>query len=330
MRIETKKTLLFIVLLIGLALTAALLFNLDNILRDEETGTADSASDIKKDMDTVYIDGDAYIPRRKVKNYLLMGIDEFGAADKGGVAQADFLLVLSFDEIEKSYTMLFINRDTMTSVDVYDIFGKKIETRVEQIALSHAYGSPFDISNSQKCVNTAKSVSRLLSGIKFDSYVSLTMNAISEIVDCVGGVSVLVEDDMTVVDERLVAGETVLLDGELAMKYIRARSALADSTNIARMERQKKFLSAFIEKVGDAELDEDELIDFYDSLSPYVVTNSGIEIFDEMVDKIETYEMREALTLDGESVLGEVYIEFYVDEDSLNNVLREIFYEKAD
>ena len=330
MRIEIKRILLFIVLLIGLALTAVLLFNLDEILTGEETGTSDSAVDIKKEMDTVYIDGTAYVPRRDVKNYLLMGIDEFGATEDGGVAQADFLLVLSFDVNAKSYTMLFINRDTMAQVDVYDIFGKKIETREEQIALSHAYGSPFEISNSQKCVNTSKSVSRLLLGVKFDSYVSMTMNAVSEIVNSVGGVSVTVEEDMTALDERLVKGETVLLDGELAMRYIRARGSLSDSSNISRMKRQESFLKAFIEKMAGDELDEAELLELYDKVSPYIVTNSGIEIFDEMIEKLETYEMGEMLTLEGKSVVGETYMEFYVDENSRNDVLREIFYEKAD
>ena len=330
MRIETKKILLFIVFLLVVALTAAVLFNLDNILTDEETGTSNSASDIKKEMDTVYIDGEAYVPRKNVKNYLLIGVDEFGAADDGGVAQADFLLVISIDEKNKTYTMLFINRDTMTEVDVYDIFGKKMETRVEQIALSHAYGSPFDISNSQKCVNTAKAVSGLLMGVRFDSYVSLTMNVVSEIVDTFGGVTVLVDDDMTAVDERLIAGEEVLLDGELAMKYIRARGALEDSTNISRMERQKRFLNSFVDKMAESEIKDAELLELYDRISPYVVTNSGIEIIDELLEKLETYESEKMMSFDGEAVVGEKYMEFYVNESSRNDVLKEIFYEKAD
>ncbi len=330
MRIETKKILLFIVFLLGVTLTAVILFNLDSILPEDEIGTSDSASDIKKEMDTVYIDGVAYVPRRDVKNYLLIGVDELGAAEDGGVAQADFILVLSFDESAEKYTMLFVNRDTMTSVDVYDIFGKRIETREEQIALSHAYGSPFDISNSQKCINTSKSVSKLLLGVKFDRYVSMTMNAVCEIVDHIGGVSVLVEEDMTALDERLVEGEEVLLDGELALLYIRARGSLSDSSNIARMERQKGFLKAFIEKMAKTDLDEEKLLAIYDKLSPYIVTNSGIEIFDEMVEKLENYGEGEMLTFAGESVRGEKYMEFYVDEEDRNNILREIFYEKAD
>lgn len=335
MRLEVKRFILFIVFLLSIALVIAALFSIDDIIEKgkaedgHETETHRSATDLKNEMDTVYIDGVAYLPRKSVKNYLIIGVDEFGDSDDSGTAQADFIMVLSFNSEDNSYKLLSVNRDTMTKVDVYDIFGNKYTERVEQIALSHAYGSPFEISNSQKCKNTLKATSNLLYGLDFESYISMTMDAVSEMVDFVGGIPVLIEDDMSVIDSRLVQGETVLLDGELALKYIRARGSMADSSNLARMERQKIFLEAFIQKLGEKKPDEDDLLQCYQSISSYIVTDSGIEVLEDITDKLSDYTYDGAVAIPGEARSGEVYMEFYVDEEGMKGVVTDVFYTKA-
>lgn len=335
MKTGKKGIVLFVVFLLCIALVAAVLFNIDNIILaiNKDSNEAMSGSvvgDIEKDMNTVYIDGEEYYRKKNVINYLLMGIDSFGESDDGGVGQADFLIVISFDLNAKTYTMIPINRDTMTEVEVLDIFGNSQGERVEQIALSHSYGSSREISNQDKCDNTAKAVSELLYGVKFKEYVSMTMDAVCEIVDAVGGVDVYMSEDWSEIDESFSKGSTVTLDGEMALRFIRARSGLSDSTNIARMRRQEAFLNAFSQKLGVLSMDDEEMLEAYDRAAPYLVTASGADPILEMADRIAAYKCQGCVTLPGRSVVGEKYMEFYVDENGVKSVVKEIFFNRSE
>jgi LCP family protein required for cell wall assembly len=329
MRIETRKIIMFIVFLLCIALVAAFLLNLDKIFGEGDYGYDGSATEHKKKMDTVYIDGVPYLPREGVKNYLIIGVDEFGEVTEGGVAQADFITVLSINSKNNSYTVLSVNRDTMTEVDVLDVFGNKSETRVEQIALSHAYGSPFEISNFQKCKNTENAVSKLLYGVKFDGYISLTMDALKGMVDFLGGVKITVEVDLSEFDERFVLGEEVLLDGDMALTYIRARGGLEDSSNISRMKRQETFIRAFIKRIAENKFDDSAVIACYNRISSYIVTDSGAETIDEMTGILASCDSSDLISIKGEAREKDHYMAFYVDEEALKKTVTEVFFSNA-
>ncbi|MBQ3012467.1 MAG: LCP family protein [Clostridia bacterium] len=329
MKRNRRTILLFAAFLLSVALVAAVLFNLDRIMSVINGTPDDGAGDRTDTLDTVYIDGKAYRPKGTVKNYLIVGIDQFGAVESNGYAQADFLLVLSFDSSDKSYTVMSINRDTMTEILVYDAFSGKSEKTVAQIALSHNDGTYTEISNTRKCKNTAKAVSDLLYGIDFKNYLSMTMDAVSIIVDHIGGVEVYVDCDMTSVDERLVAGQTVMLDGELALKFIGARSGVSDETNVSRMERQMAFFDAFAEKAKSVEIDEELLLQCFEDVENHIVTNADDGIFREITEKLSTYEKKKTIIPPGEAKVGQKYMEFYVDEEELKDIVIDVFYKKA-
>ena len=329
MKRNRRTILLFSAFLLCIALVAAVLFNLDRIMM-AINGTPDDGSGDRNDtLDTVYIDGEAYRPKSTVKNYLIIGIDERGTTDSNGQAQADFILVLSFDSSDNTYTVMPIDRDTMTEILIYDAFSGDAKESVAQIALSHNDGSYTEISNMRKCKNTAKAVSNLLCGIEFKCFASMTMDAVGIIVDCIGGVEVYVEYDMTSVDERLVGGQTVMLDGELAIKFIGARGGVADETNASRMERQMAFFDAFIKAAKSAELDERLLLECFEDVEDYIVTNAGDGILREISDKLENYSKKATAKLPGESVVGQKYMEFHVDEEGLKDIVTDVFYKKA-
>ncbi|MBR3686656.1 MAG: LCP family protein [Clostridia bacterium] len=329
MKRNRRTILLFTVFLLCVALVAAVLFNLDRIMSAINGSHGNNSGDRTDTLDTVYIDGKAYRPKNTVKNYLIVGIDQFGASESNGYAQADFVLVLSFDSSDNSYTVIPINRDTMTEILVYDAFSGEAKKTVAQIALSHNDGTYTEISNTRKCKNTAKAVSDLLYGIDFKNYVSMTMDAVSIIVDYVGGVEVYVEYDMTSVDQRLVAGQTVMLDGELALKFIGARSGVSDETNVSRMERQMAFFDAFTEKAKSVEIDEEILLECFEDVADYIVTNADDGIFREMSEKFSTYDKKETIIPPGEAKVGQKYMEFYVDEEELKDIVIDVFYKEA-
>ena len=328
MKTNFKKIVLVAVLLVVLAsVIAVALFVADRLDNHGEEIPSDG-SDFENTMNAVYIDGEKYYPRLGVRNYLIMGIDKFEGQDKRG--QSDFIMILSIDLYSEKYTIVSVNRDTMVEVDHYDTNEKKGETKVEQIALSHAYGKKDVESNKQKCKNTELSVSRLFGGMKFDGYISMTMDAVEVIVDSIGGVEVLVTDDLTAYDPRLVKDTYVMLDGELALKFVRARGGLEDSTNIARMARQEEFLRAFFEKLG-VESSVSEALDFYEEVTPKLVSNMDeIEQLN-LVTKIAEFERQDSITPEGAGIINpETKLrEFYVSDASIKEILKDIFYDKA-
>lgn len=329
MKRNRRTILLFAAFLLCVALVAAVLFNLDRIMSYINGEPAIDSNDRTDTLDTVYIDGEAYRPKSTVKNYLIIGIDQYGSAESNGYAQADFILVLSFDSSDNSYTVMSINRDTMTEISVYDAFSGESKETVAQIALSHNDGTYTEISNTRKCKNTAKAVSKLLYDIDFKNYLSMSMDAVKTIVDYIGGVDVYVEYDMTSVDERLVEGQTVTLNGELALKFIGARGGVADETNVSRMERQMVFFDAFANKIKSMDIDEDFLLGCYEDVEEYIVTNADEGIFGELAEKLTAYEKKKTIIPPGEAKVGQKYMEFYVDEEELKDIVIDVFYKKA-
>ncbi len=326
-----KKIILSISLVLCLALVIAVAFWIsDQIYAPQnQTGNEEESVDLSEVLNAIYIDDEMYLPKMGVRNYLIIGVDKYGDAASDLASQADFLIIMSFDSNAETYTMVSINRDTMAMVDEADGFGGH-RMVYKQIALSHVYKGSEGVTNREKCVNTAKSASRLLYGMEFDGYMSMTMDAVSILVDWVGGVDVLIEDDLTVVDERLVKGETVTMDGELAMKFVRARGELDDSSNTSRMKRQEAFLKEFFEKVGAAGFGDEQLISMYEEIAPHTYNSAGEDGYEELFYKLSKYTLSKSLSLKGESEIGRGgYIEFYIDEEHLKEVMVDVFYEKA-
>ena len=310
-----KRVALSVSLVLCLALVIVAAFCISDIIYGDDNGGGPGADDA---LNAIYIDGELCYPKSGVQNYLVMGIDKYGEAENDGLGQADFLMVLSFDSNTKTYTMVPINRDTMVTVDEYDDFGG--HRRVyKQIALSHSYAGGEGVTNNLKCKNTAKAASEILMGMEFNGYMSMTMDAVAKFVEYIGGVEVTFE------------GETVVLDtGESAIAYIRARSELADGSNITRMARQEAFLRAFFAKLGERQFSESELITLYDEVRPYVCNDAGDAGYEVFFNMIKEYSVGETVSLKGAATKGKGgYIEFYVNEEHVKEVMLDVFYDKT-
>jgi LCP family protein required for cell wall assembly len=216
---------------------------------------------------TIEYQGKKYALSENVETFLVLGLDKFegeGMTDSyNNDKQADFLMLFVFDNDTKKCTAIQINRDTMVAVNVLGVAGNKVDTLTRQIALAHTYGNGRDVS----CRNTADSVSSLLKGVKVNHYLSVMMDAVPIFNDLVGGVEVVVLHDFTGIDDTLVKGETVTLMGEQALRYVRTRNGLEDSTNSTRMERQQQYINALYDKtMSRIHGDESFIIEFVDIL----------------------------------------------------------------
>lgn len=284
----------------------------------------------QKTENTVYeYNGVEYVKNEDVESFLILGLDKFEDAinndSYNNDQRADFLMLLVFDNSEKKFTAVHLNRDTMVNMNVLGVAGQKIGTVNKQLALAHTYGNGRDVS----CRNTADAVSELLNGVKVNHYLSITMDAVPILNDLLGGVEVTVLDDFSGIDDTLIKGETVTLHGDHALTYVRERYGLEDSSNSTRMVRQRQYMTAVYDKAMlKIENNDNFVIEASSKLADYIVSDRSVNQLQEIAKKLSQYKFTEIETLEGESVVKDGLMEFRPDTDSIDKIVFELFYKK--
>ena len=277
--------------------------------------------------------GEDYVLKKDVETFLILGLDKMSQDTKGDSynnnQQADFLVLMVFDNSAKTYSAIHINRDTMAEIEVLGLAGNKVGTVNSQIALAHTYGKGGSISNA----NTAKAVSKLLKDIKVNHYMSVTLDAVPIMNDLVGGVTVEVLDDFTDADTGLVKGETVTLTSEQALTYIRERQGTGEKTNVSRMKRQKQYIESMRDELQKCiENDSEFLSDAVLKISDYMESDCSATRLQSIGKRLKSYEFVGLKEIEGEAKTVEsddgAHIEFYPDEDKLMQMVVGLFYEK--
>ena len=275
---------------------------------------------------TITRDGVDYFPRQDMTVLMVMGIDQAGEVKDSGSynnpGAVDAVMLLVFTDDDKSVRVLSLNRDTMVEMPVLGVGGKPAGTAYAQLALSHTYGNGLE----ESCENTKDTVSELLYGLYIDYYASMNMDAISIVNDAVGGVPVTVTDDFSAIDPSITMGE-LTLRGEQATTYVRSRSGVGDELNISRMERQKDYIDGFLTVLKDkVAIDSSFVLKAYEDTAPYMVTDCSSTVWSSMLDRYQDYTLAEVISPEGENVVGEKYMEFYLDEEALDEVILRLFY----
>ena len=277
-----------------------------------------------------YYNGTAYAKREDLETVLLLGVDKFeGETPEGYVnnQQTDFLLLLVMDKENETCTPIQLNRDTMTQIQILGVTGEPAGTFTGQLALAHTYGS----GEEDSCENTVLAVSNLLYGMEIDHYVSLTMDGVALLNDLVGGVTVEVLDDFSGIDDTLVQGETVTLQGQQSLTYVRSRGGMEDSSNLHRMERQRQYLAALQQQLKQASQQEDGFtLDALLQLNEYMVSDCTVDQLSDLGDSLAAYQVSDILTTPGDAQEGEEFMEFTVDEAALQQLVMEVFYEPVE
>lgn len=276
---------------------------------------------------TVEINGVTYEQKQNVETYLMMGIDIAGPVEKAeqawGGGQADVQMLVVLDNKAKTWRILQLNRDSMVDVPVINEYGDVVTTNHEQLALAHGYGWGLDDS----CRNVCMTVSGLLWSQPINGYTSINMDAIQIVNDAIGGVPVTIQSDYTKLDPAFVQGSEVNLMGDQAIKFIRTRIEADDGTNLARMARQRQYMSSFLKKFMT--LDEETMLDILEQIKPYTVTDMESGTLAALGTKIQDYEQLELMTIDG-TLEEHEYFEYYLDDDSLTETILELFYQKKE
>jgi len=320
---KASKKALMLVLVCVLVLSSALL--VISIWENQQDFTGDET--FQPSSTGVELNGVEYELNENIETILVMGLDkyedEIDTSSYNNDQQADFLMLFILDNQNKTCKALHINRDTMTEMNVLGVAGQEIGTITQQLALSHTYGNGQNVS----CRNTAKAVSNLLYDIDITHYVSVTMDAVPVYNDLIGGVTVEVLDDFTGIDDTLVQGEKVTLMGDHALIYVRSRYGMDDSTNNHRMIRQRQYLEELY-KITREKVEEDEgfILTAWEQLTPYTVSDCYEQDLQRIYEKASDYEYLGTEYIEGESVKGERFMEFYPDEDALKELVIKTFY----
>ena len=305
---------------------------------NRETPTASAGQEIKAPPAgkvAVRFGDKNYEKRDGLEVTLLIGTDvsseELAQADSENpvYSQSDMVILIVADPAAKSFTAVHINRDTMCSVPILtDDTGAELGVKYPaQLAAAYAYGGPTESTRSR---NVIRAVQSLMPEADIRHYVTLTMDCVADLNDMVGGVELQVLQD---IDDTLVAGKTVRLKGAQALKYVQARGSLEDSSNLARMERQKQFLMAFKDQFQTAaSKDSSFVLESLLKINNYMSSDCSVQKLSDLVNTLMESEMEDYRTLQGEAKVGDsfmegmMFMEYWPDAADLQQIRLELFY----
>lgn len=288
---------------------------------------SDSSTDSRE---MITYKNETYIKKGNLETYLIAGIDAPGKVEKvteyDGTGQCDVLAVIVRDRSTDQCKLLSIDRNTITAVKSLDNDGTYLDTTDIQISLAHAMG--FD--QQVRAENTVDAVSHLLGDQTIDGYAMVNMGAIQVVNDMVGGVTVTIEDDFSDVDPSMKKGETVTLMGEQAEKYVRSRKEISDGSNQNRMSRQSTYEEAFKPAFRNKCAENSKFpLEVYHAMEDYMTTNISAKKFCRLAILMSDENQDEKVAISGTYGLDEdEWQTFTPDEDSLQQAIIELFYEK--
>lgn len=268
-----------------------------------------------------------------ILTFLFLGIDKMEEVQpaKDGVdgGQSDALFLLVLDPHKKKMSVIGIPRDTMTELEVYDRNGNFLWTRKGQVTLQHGYGDGVRIS----CERSVRAVSKLFYGLPIHGYCSINMGAVPVLNDAVGGIRLNSLESLEFENFHAREGEELFLEGMDAYYYLHNRDITSFNSAGRRLQRQAQYLEAYAAAaVAAMKADITFPVSLYNTLSRYMVTDISVDEVSYLAVQAAGYGFsREDMhTLEGETVQGEQFEEFYADEEALYRLIIDVFYEEVE
>lgn len=286
-------------------------------------------TDLSQNGDIVEYKGETYKYNDHLSNYLFLGIDTREAVDtyqsQADAGQADAIFLVSMDRATEKIKVLFIPRDSMTRIEVFNPYGQSLGETTDHLNIQYAFGD----GKEKSCELMKTAVSNMLDGLPIQGYCSMNMDGISVITDFVGGIQLTIPDDsLADVNPEYKKGAVVDITGETAEQFVRYRDIDKTQSALVRQERQKTFLQALVQKAQEkAGEDAGFVTGLYDSVKSYTVTNMGNDIFAKLLAASQNG-ITDTETVPGEGTHGENFDEYHIDEDALSDLIISMFYEK--
>ncbi len=292
----------------------------------------DAIEDIEWEEGWISYNDKIYEYNDDILTFLVMGIDnteevdEIGEGIGGGQADALFLVVC--DEDTNQIKVISINRNTMVDIYLYDeneYYAGSIEG---QIALQYGYGDGQELS----CEITSLAVSKLFYGVPIHGYAAINMGAIADLNDAIGGVEVTIDEEVVYRDIVFEAGTTELLLGERAFYYLKIRNTKEFDSVTDRTSRHMEYIQEYVSTLKTLVKEQPTIVfDLYNTAMAYMTTDVSMDKISYLAPTLLGYEFGETTiySLEGETVTGEKYEEFYPSDESMYELMIEVFYKEV-
>lgn len=290
----------------------------------EQRADSDQQDEELKDVDWIDSDGKMYQYRDDVVTVLLMGIDynsdplHWANDVRSNGGNADVLALVILDTATNEICILNIPRDTMTNVLAVDVEGNYKDTLFTNITTAHSYGDGGKLS----CELTADAVSNLLYGIPINRYVSISYYALPLLNQAIGGLEITLDKDYTDINAAFKKGETVRLSDYQLKRMVVYRDHSELEGAYERGLRDMSVLKALFEQCKEM-VKEDPGVVFalYNTLEDYITTDLRLDEISYLAQKAVKMDLNvdTVIAMQGEAVAGEIYVEFYPDEQWLHD-----------
>lgn len=319
--------------LLCLALLGGLMFAAQAMTRKGEEIPVENAGmslNAYQEVSSLTYQKTEYPMKQGLETVLLIGTDSTqqyqeeteGVQDFYNFNQADFLCLLVMDTQRNMAYPLQLNRDTMTYVPWLDVLGEYGGTEFKQLCLAFNSGD----GGRKSCLNTVDAVSSLLFDAPIDHYIQLPMSGIGVLNDLVGGVPVTMPEDLSVIDPTFQKGATIRLNGTQAEQFVRARMTLENDTNLARMARQRLYLDSFQQCARKAlNTDSQFTMKLLEKLSEYIQSDMTAQQLSSWITQLDNANVQPIRSYEGALKVANEHYEFYVDEASLWEMVKEAY-----
>ncbi len=293
--------------------------------------------------DWVVYDGKVYEYRDDMLNFLLLGIDHDGSLSTEtklsdwNAGQADTIFLVSLNQTDKEISVIGIPRNAMVDVEIYNSESERVETIFNQICLQYGYAGGGELGLQKM----KESVSELMCGLPIHGACAVSFNAISLITDRLGGIEVVVPDDMTQYDKAFAQGSTQILTGKNVIDYLRYREYKTLGSPTIRLVRQKEFMRVAMGRVMQEIKNNPVFVtDIYKSVKAYMNTDISVDEAVYIASKALDCTLAEQsfYQLSGEdraeyfvreNGVEDFYNDYYIDKDALQKIMFEVYYREV-
>ena len=185
---------------------------------------------------------------QNIVNVMLIGVDYADERETWNGKHdyhADVMMVLAVNFDENRVDLISLPRDTYANIPgvkgIYKLNG------------SINCGGGLDAPNGAGFLKTCEAASWMLGGIPVNYYYAVTMPAVKQLVDVVGGVDYDLEMSFKMAGRSYKKGQQHM-DGQAVLDYLRVRKNVNESGDLNRVNRQKQMLVALFDSMQQQSL----------------------------------------------------------------------------
>lgn len=304
------------------------------VSEDRDAAESTQGTSGEEEQEGIYItyEGKRYQYNSDVINILCLGIDKDipieEKRDTGSEGLADAVILASINTQEDKINFLTVPRETIVPVKLMDTAGNFVRTENEQITLQYAYGQTAEKS----CELMTDAVSNLLFQLPIQRYCAINFQALPVLNDAIGGVDLVSIETVHWWNGSFYEGQQLHLEGQSALDYVRQRDETIPESSMGRLERQKQYISCYLEQAKDAvEKDLTLPVKMFQSLTENMCTNVTAADITYLVPELLKMDvnMDNISTVPGETVTGGEHEEYHVDTESLKQLVVQMFYKEV-